>query len=164
MFWHLCTQMDISSVVHMKSNALVTWGINLHPTLHYFYLVFLFNQVTKSLHFNLQVFQNGTAELGKLITYWHNTAKNRDLYRALKEEAFLQMEKLLHRVKVSSVKNPHKTKTSSSSVCSCNQAWFLGCFSPQCWLLAAPELSSRLWKLVGKCKDKPCTEFHAFKG
>lgn len=69
MFWHLCTQMDISSVVHMKSNVLVTWGINLHPTLHYFYLVFLFNQVTKSLHFNLQVFQNGTAELGKLITY-----------------------------------------------------------------------------------------------
>lgn len=88
----------------MKSNVLITWGINLHPRLCYFYLVFLFNQVTKSIHFNLQIFQNGTAELGKSITYWHNNTKNRDLYRALQKETFLQMEKLRYSVKVSPVK------------------------------------------------------------
>lgn len=95
---------SFSSVVHMKSNVLITWGINLHPSLHYFYLVFLVNQVTQSIHTNLQIFQSGAAELGKSITYWHSGTKNRDLHRALEEETFLQMEKLRHRVKVSPVK------------------------------------------------------------
>lgn len=88
----------------MKSNVLIAWEINLHPRLHYFYLVFFFNQVTKCIHFNLQIFQNGTAELGISITYWHNSTKNRALYRALQKETFLQMEKLRHRVKVVPVK------------------------------------------------------------
>jgi len=75
----------LSTVVHMKSNVLITQGINLHPKRHYFYLVFLFNQVTKSINFSLQIFQNGTAELGESITYWHNSTKNRDLCRALQK-------------------------------------------------------------------------------